>query len=150
MNWKTEAMERLKKYEGCCHAIHNIPLEIKRLELEARSPARASLEQTAGKATGRREDKLLNNIVFRQTLRWSLEQTRQWLDATNDALQCLAPEERLILQRLYIYQEKDGLERLCRELGVERSSIYRYRDRALEKFTVALFGKSDNFPKMAG
>lgn len=136
-------------YESLCQAIHNIPLELKRLEVEAQSPARASVDRVGGKGGGgRREDWLLNNIVSRQLLQWSLAHTRLWIDATNGALKCLQPEEKLVLQRLYIYPEADGLDRLCRELGVERSTIYRYRDQALKKFTVALFGENGTFPKL--
>ena len=52
-------------------------------------------------------------------------------------------EEKLILHRLYIYPEKGGVERLCKELGMETSSIYRRRDKALKHFTLAFYGVTD-------
>ena len=45
-----------------------------------------------------------------------------------------------MLQRLFITKERDSLSRLCSELGVEQSSIYRKRDKALHRFTMALYG----------
>lgn len=148
MNWRDQAQERLQNYEAVRLSYYNIPLEIKRLEYEAQAPGRVRLDKVGGKGGGRQEDKLLDNIVYRQELQWTLESTRQWLEVTERALGCLDTEERLILQRLHVYQEKDGLERLCNELGVEQSAIYRRRNRALEKFTLALYGVDRN-PKIA-
>lgn len=148
MNWKKEAQDRLRNYHSIRHACRNIPQEIKRLENMALSPGRVSLAELGGMGTGRGDDKLINNIVYMQELQWRWEQTRHWLEVTDSALLCLEPEEKRILERLYMDQEKGGLERLCRELGVEQSSVYRRRDRALLKFTLALYGAEDHLPQM--
>ena len=87
-----------------------------------------------------REDSLLNNMVHRQELSFALQQAELWLDVTDRALGALTPEEKLILHRLYIYPERGAIERLCGELGIEQSSIYRKRDKALHRFTLALYG----------
>ena len=55
-------------------------------------------------------------------------------------MSALSPQEKLILHRLYIYPESGSLERLCKELEVETSSIYRRRDKALKHFTMAYYG----------
>ena len=51
------------------------------------------------------------------------------------------PEEKLVLQRFYLSPERGSVERLCMELGVEQSSVYRKRDKALHKFALALYGQ---------
>ena len=70
----------------------------------------------------------------------AIENATAWVQIVDRGLSILAKEERQILRRLYIYPEKNGLQRLCDELGMEHSSIYRRRDKALQTFTLALYG----------
>ena len=140
MNWKDEAMEKLRRYSSMQQAAHNIPEEIRLLEQDAialRSPGLRTAVKSSG---GRREDALLSNIVKRQELENALDQTRRWLHCTDRALRCLSAEERLILQRMFIYPENGCVQQLCQELDVEQSTVYRKRDKALEKFTISLYG----------
>lgn len=145
MNWKNEALERLRKYDLMCTAVVNIPQEIRQLEEEA-TAVRASRTDKINvlSGNGRREEMLLDNMMRRQELYWKLEQTENWVQCMNRAMDTLAPEERQVLQGLYILPVKGGVERLCRELGLESSSIYRKRDAALRKFTTALYGAAEN------
>ena len=126
-------------------AAANLPDEIDRLEQEAYSIRGARTDATPVKGGGnRREDALLNNMAERQELSWALQQAQSWLRVTDRALGALAPDEKLVLHRLYICPERGAVERLCAELGLEQSSIYRKRDRALRKFTVALYGRVES------
>lgn len=140
MNWKAEALEKLEKLDPMRQAVRNIPVEIERLEIDARAIRAADLDRPAVKRSRGRDDAILSNIVHRQELSWNLEQAKIWVDMVQNALRVLDPEEKLVLSRLYIYPEKGSLERLCQELGVEQSSIYRKRERALRRFTQALYG----------
>jgi hypothetical protein len=83
---------------------------------------------------------LLSNLVCREELSRALTQAKLWVSATDRALGALSPEEKLILRRMYIYPERNAVERLCGELDLEQSSIYRKRDQALHRFTTALYG----------
>lgn len=144
MNWKAEAKEKLRRYDAMRLATINIPEEIERLEIDAKSIRSAKTDATPVTGGGnRREEAMLNNIIHRQELNWILQQAQIWLKSTDRALTTLTAEEKLILHRLYIYPEKGGLERLCKELGVEVSSIYRRRDKALKHFTLAFYGITD-------
>ena len=141
MNWKNEAMEKLRRLDAMHQSLQNLPEEISRLEQEACGIRSARTDGTAVKGGGSgREDALLNNLVHRQELQRTLEQARSWVRITDRALGALSPEEKLIMHRLYICPERGAIGRLCTELDVEQSSIYRKRDRALRKFTVALYG----------
>ena len=82
----------------------------------------------------------MDNLVHRQELQWTLEQAKSWVRITERALRTLSPEEKLILHRMYILPERGCLDRLSMELGIEQSTIYRRRDKALHKFTMALYG----------
>ena len=103
-----------------------------------RSPSGEAISVKGG--GGRREDALINNIAQRQELEWSLNRVKQWLSVTDRGLAVLDPEERLVLERMYLTPERGAVDRLCGELGLEQASVYRKRDRALRQFTVALYG----------
>ena len=141
MNWKAEAKEKLRRYDAMRLATINIPEEMERLELDAQAIRSAKTDGDVVNGGGsKREEALINNIIERQELAWTLQQAQLWLKITDRALTALSKEDRLILHRLYIYQEMGAPERLCKELGLETSTIYRRRDRALKRFTLAYYG----------
>ena len=145
MNWKLEAEEKLRRYPAMRQAIRSIPEEIKRLEEQA-ATLRAVRTDTVSSHGGvsRGEDRLLNNMAERQELEWALENADRWLKNTERALKTLSREERTVLSRMLIYPEEGAAQRLCMDLGVESSSIYRRRDNALRKFTLALYGSLES------
>lgn len=141
MNWKEEATQKLRQYEAMHLALKNLPDELKRLEQAACAIRAARTDGTPVKGgTNRREDLLLSNLVYREELASTLSQAKLWVSTADRALGALAPEEKLILYRLYMYPERNAVERLCQELDLEQSSIYRKRDQALQRFTMALYG----------
>ena len=82
----------------------------------------------------------MNNLLHREELQRTEQMARLWVGMADKALGLLSPEEKLILHRLYISPLYGGLEELCEKMQVEKSSIYRKRDKALERFTLALYG----------
>lgn len=140
MLWKNEAMERLRRYHAMCAALENIPRELSRLRAD-RKRMRGGISTMAVKGGGgRHEDALLDNLMQQQELEWSLKNAEKWVKITRQGLAALAPDEQLVLERLYMQPERNALNTLCAELGVEQSSIYRKRDSALRSFTLALYG----------
>lgn len=141
MNWKREAIDKLRSYEARRKALENIPLEIRRLEsiyAGIRSAATDSTPAPGGGST--REDSMLSNIVHRDELKWRLKETGLWISMVDKALAVLSEEERLILDRFYIHAVRGSAEELCSRLNVERATVYRRRDKALRQFTIALYG----------
>ena len=141
MNWKTEAMDRLRQYEGSRSAQKCLTIQVKDMEEDLCSPAPARPEAKVTQCVDY-EDRRLNKLIFLELCRRRLRQTEAWLAAVDTALSVLTPEEKLTLHRLYISPRKGAVEELCAALGVERTSVYRIRDKALETFTLALFGIS--------
>lgn len=145
MNWKFEAMEKLKQYEAKKQSLQSIPNEIARLELAMKSIRSATADGTPVQGGGSgREDMLLSNIVHRQELERSLEQAKKWVKIVEGGLAVLGEDERLILDRFYINPAPGNVDRLCGELGVEKSSVYRRRETALYHFTVSLYGCTES------
>ena len=143
MNWKYEAIEKLRDYEAKKLALSTLPEEIRRLELDAQRIRSATGDGTPVKGGGStREDILLSNIVHREELERSLEMARKWVALVDAGLEILSEEDRLVLLRFYMHPERGNVERLCGELGLEKSAVYDRREKALRRFTLALYGGS--------
>lgn len=143
MNWKNEAIERLNKYTAMSQAVTNIPLEIQRLEQDSLGLRGIRTDKVCRSSSpGRGEDVLIGNIIKQEELHRSYENATAWVRSTDRALNILSPEEKMILERMYIKPQRGIVSLLCQELGVEQSSIYRKRDQALYHFTIALYGIS--------
>ena len=141
MNWKFEAIEKLKQYEAKKRSLQNIPEEIKRLEAAMQSIRSAMSDGSPVQGGGSgREDMYLSNIVRREELERSLELAQKWIDFVDAGLELLAEDERLVLDRFYINPAKGNVERLCMELGCEQATVYRRREQALRRFTLSLYG----------
>ncbi len=141
MNWKNEAIEHLTRYPAMSRAVENIPKEIRMLEKDCTDLKAVRTDRVRSTTAGPRDDHMICNMIKREELKRSLEVARLWVDTTEDALSVLPPDEKLVLQRMYISPERGVLNRLCGELGVEQSSVYRKRDHALYRFTMALYGE---------
>lgn len=141
MNWKKEAIEKLKEYNARKQAITSIPLEIAQLESAVRGIRSASADGVAisGGGSGR-EDMLLSNICKREELKRSLAAAKVWVAHVEDAMAVLNQEERLILDKFYISPARGNVDRLCGELNVEKSQVYARKDAALRHFTISLYG----------
>ena len=145
MNWKFEAIDKLKGYEAHKRALESISEEIIRLEEAYTAIRGAATDGTPVSGGGStREDALLSNIAHREELKSALRQAKSWVDIVDGGLAVLDEEDRLVLDRFYIHRAKDNVDRLCAELGVEQSSVYRRRDAALRLFTIALYGCVEN------
>lgn len=138
MNWKEETMDRLRRYPAMRNSLEAIPRELERLTEEAQGIKSMRLGVVGNRTIRARENRLLDNLVRRQELEMQLHRAGGWVEDTDDALELLTAQEQKILRRLYM--EQADATAVCRELGMERSSLYRYRDEALRKLTLALYG----------
>ena len=68
-----------------------------------------------------------------------LDALRCAVQTTEQAMQVLTPQERLVVDRLYIHPEKGAVQALCELLELEPSSIYRRKDQAVEKLVQVFF-----------
>ena len=68
-----------------------------------------------------------------QTLR-DYPMTRLTVEQVELALQGLTPVQRLVLEKLCIHPARGNTEWLCSALGCEKTTVYRHRTQALERF----------------
>ncbi len=141
MDWRQEAEEKLLQYEFKRQALVNIPAEIRRLEADYTSIRSSVPDATPAHGSGsRREDAMLTNIVRREELARQLESAKAWVALTDVGLAALDEEDKLVLDRFFVHRRKGACEQLCEELDREKAQVYRRRDRALRRFTLALYG----------
>lgn len=145
MNWKSEAIDKLRNYKAHREALENIPREIKRLESAYAGIRSATTDSTPVSGGGStREDVMLSNIVHRDELKRRLKEARLWVAQVDKALAVLDDEERLVLDRFYICRAKGNVEDLCERFGIEKTAVYKRRDKALRFFTIALYGATES------
>ena len=145
MNWKFEAIEKLKEYTARKNAITSIPEEIKRLEEDAQRIRAASTDATPVQGGGSaREDMLLSNIVHREELQQRLSDALRWVEIVDGGLAVLSDEDRLVLDRFYIHPMRGNVDRLCDDLAIEKAAVYKRKEKALRRFTVALYGATES------
>lgn len=141
MNWKYEAIEKLKGYDARKRSLASIPEEINRLESKFGAIRSASADGTPVQGGGSgREDALLSNLVHREELKSQFEQAKLWCSVVERSMECLTDEERTVLDRFYIHPARGNVDRLCEELGIEVAAVYRRRNDALRKLTLAMYG----------
>ena len=141
MDWKREAMDKLRQHEAKKVAVREIPGEIAQLEVAFRGIRGSSGDGTPVKGGGSgREDALLNNIVNRGELEIALDHAKACVERVNKGLAVLTNEELMLLDRFYIAPSKGVAERLAAETGLDIKTVYKHKDAALKKFTFALYG----------
>lgn len=144
MNWKREAIDKLKHYEAHKKALDSLPEEIKRLEIGYQGIRSATTDGTPVSGGGNtREDSMLSNLVHRDELWRRLKDAKLWVSQVDRALGVLSEEEYQVLEYFYIHQAKGAVRSLCDRLNVEQSTVYRKRDAALRHFTLALYGVTE-------
>lgn len=145
MNWKSEAVDKLRQYEAKKQSLKSIPEEISRLESVMKSIRSATSDGTPvyGGGSGR-EDMMLSNIVHREELGRALEQAQIWVDLVEAGLEVLSEEDRLILYRFYVHSEMGAANNLAGILNYDVKTIYRRKDAALRRFTICLYGGTES------
>ncbi len=141
MNWKKEAEQRLRNYGVRRRALVTLPQQIAQIRSQREDIRSSRTDGTPVTGGGsRRESYLVGSIAYQQELERQLREIHTSLAGIQEALEALSQEDQLILDRFYINPMSGGADRLCEELNVERSSVYRRKERALRRFTMAFFG----------
>lgn len=120
--------------------------EIRSLTWRRRSRASAAPRRTAARVAGGsngRDDALVNNILKRERLEEAQRLTENRVRRVDRALNQLSERDRCVLQRFYITPCIGGVERLCRELAIEKTTAYRWKDCALRNFTITMYGLTE-------
>lgn len=89
------------------------------------------------------EERILTNMDKIKRLNGNLSIARSKVARVDRGMAALDDEERIVLERMYVNQEREAIRRLCEDLNCEIAQIYRIRRRALNRFTRAMYGILD-------
>lgn len=143
-DWEKNAVKDLREYGCVKESLVNIPAEIHELETALHTIKSVTYDKTpvAGGTSGR-EDALINNIDRRGRLAENLEVAKSKVARIERGLAVLSDRERRVLDGFFMRRSYGHVERLADELGYEERNIYKIKDEALLKFTLAMFGVRD-------
>ena len=126
------------------NSITTITDEIRELQHNRRSIHSAGVDGApVSGGTNRREDMLIGTIVKQKELEENLRIVSRWVKRVETALQALDEDEVTILERFFIYPEKNAANRLAMDYGIDVKTVYYRRNTALNHFTKALYGVTE-------
>lgn len=73
----------------------------------------------------------------------SLESLEGEIRASELALSGLHPDDRYLLEELYISRDGGSVSRLCEHFGCSTSTVYRRSRHAVTEFAMRLFGRAE-------
>lgn len=90
MDWKQEAIDKLKGYEAQRRSMEDIPRELERLGAAYTNIRAARIDgmPKAGCSPSGREDAMLSNIVHQDELKRRLKEIRLWVEIVDGGVVC--------------------------------------------------------------
>lgn len=140
MNFQKEAIQDLSTYPQRLKARDNLKERIYILNERYTSLRGVSTSEPVKGGMSKQEEKMLDNIAERERLGFSLKIVDELIKLTERGLAGLDSKERRVLDGFYINPIDNHVVRLCDELNIEKSSLYRLKDTALKKFTRSEYG----------
>ena len=138
MDWKKQAVEDLQSHELRQKGLQNI----QRIVL-ANQAVRTQKRPEEASALPAWSDHQLNFACEEARLRKLKDAAAGLVEAVEHALDMLTPEEKRVLEVFYIHRVPGHVAALMEELGYEQRQIYKMKDKALYRFTLAMYGLTD-------
>ena len=135
MDWKASAIEDLRKYNYIKIGIMNSSDKLRCIEALAEHG-----RLNSGRHSTSPDSRLIDAIVECEKLRNNIKISKELAKAIERGLDALSEKERCVLHEFYMQEADVNMLKLKEKLGYETRSVYRLRDRALEKFTLAMYG----------
>ena len=141
MNHKKKTIERLRNLPEVRLSLVNLPEQIASLEhqLVALRAARTDGDPVSG-GTNHREDQIIDIISEIDECKADLAKAKAEEQQISRSMAMLTRNERMAMERFYINDEKYAAERLCEDLGYERSQVYNIKTKGLERLARCLYG----------
>lgn len=144
MRWRDETIENLKIYRAKCVALENLRDDIRECEENLGRIRAADPDCVRVKSSNTPNDQFLNSVTMRAELVESYQRTKAWVEKMDKAFSVLSREDITMLERMYVYPEPKAADRLAGDLQIDVKTVYRRKDAALARFTIARFGNVEN------
>ena len=134
MDWKALALDDLRRYNYIKIGILNSTERLRAVEAAASSRSGTDGEKKSS------DPLFMDRIAEAERLRRNISSAEIVTNAVERGLSALQPHEKRIIENYYMSDYPKTIGQLKEELGYSIRSIYRLRDLALEKFTLAMYG----------
>lgn len=142
--WEDIAIEKLLTYNAKKVALSGLHLELESLKAEAFSIRSQSARDIPCKSASAPNDRLLSNIAMQQEIVSNIRSVKLDVERIETAFSCLNAEEQVLLDRFYVNRRMGHVEKLCEDLNLEQSAVYKRKSKALRNFTIAMYGKTQS------
>ena len=143
MDWQKEAINDLRKYLSRKNSIETMNEKIEMLKVRAERFGGSSNSTPVQGGGNKPEDTLVNCIAEKIRLEENVVIAKRFVDMVERGLKYLTDDERTVLNLFYINRPTNHIERACDALHCEKSTVYRIKDSALYRFTVAMYAIVD-------
>jgi len=140
------AISALKDYKSMQYILEHTDEEIAQASdamISLGSPGMSDLPK-GGSNPHAGENRLIAAIDEIDVLKERYRQAVEYMDWFQPAWMAMSEEDRHILSEFYWVEEErqtDALYNLCDHYGIERTSVYKRKNRAINKLALLLFGK---------
>lgn len=135
MDWKSCAVDDLRKYNLLKIGVLNSRDRIRAVEAAAER-GRISVQNDSMHTDSR----LIDAMVESERLNMNINTAESLIKLIDRGLSALDEAEKKVLEKFYMSSSPVNIHELERYLGYQARTVYRLRDRALTKFTLAMYG----------
>jgi len=140
MDYIREAVEQLSNYNLLVASLTIMQGQLEALRLEKYNIKAQIISSEPRGGGGEPDDKIVNNIFKRKILINNIVATNKKINCIDKSLAALDKNEKRILDRVFIIGGKNGIRDIAEELTFSNAQVYRMRDKAIRRFSIALFG----------
>lgn len=143
LDTRKAAIAALQDFAAMEQIIATTDDNIKRLYDDATSPASPRLDGTPPSGNLHAgEDRLAATLDRIDVYRSRYGQAREYMDWFLPAWEVLSDDDRFVLEGFFLSEgsQEERVQAIGDHFYIERDSVYRRKNRALEKFTTALYG----------
>ena len=137
------AVNAMKDFENMTCMLTLTPDEIKTIEEDMVSPRGSNIDDMPHVSNLlSHEDMMISSISKLDVLNQRYQQALEFMSWFKPAWDTLCDEEKIILSEFYLVNGKktDAVGNLSEQLFVDRSNVYRRKDKALEHLSIMLYG----------
>ncbi|MCX7772653.1 MAG: hypothetical protein N2376_06015 [Clostridia bacterium] len=140
MNYIQEAEDRIKEYDQLYTAVDNIRQELAALNAEKDMLGAQKITDMPRGGSREPDDNMCNNIAKRKELRERLEITQRRIRQVENVLEKLNPEERRLVEILYVIGGKNAIKTAMEEFNIEQAHVYRRKNIVIRKIAKMFLG----------
>lgn len=144
MDYKQIAMDDLRKHKYRKQSLEHLSQRIAALNSRLCSIPSPQLDGIPSQGISNRgEERVINILAEIERLGYARKSVQQLVELVDKGLSGLSKAERMVLEKFYIDRPVGHVEFLMEELNFEQRNIYKIKDRALQKFTISMYGILD-------